>query len=160
MFIECCNKHSNQLTDFISKNIESQSNVSENSYYYSSATIQSENIYQSYNDISQKVEKQIEEIERKENLQFSDIEGDSYIFFNSIKHQRYHLGNDGNLILDEEFYDLEFSGLTLEEVCEHVRDYEDWDYYTITNNYIYFKEGSLQKRYTEEEVFEIYSKTC
>ena len=49
--------------------------------------------------------------------------------------------------------------MSLEEACEHVKDYEDWDYYTITNNYIYFREGSLEKRYTEDEVYEIYANT-
>ena len=158
LFIEHCNKYRNQLTEFIEKNIDSSlNNHDENNYYYSSATIQSNNIYQSDDDISKKVEQQIEEIERKENLEFIEIDGNKYVFVNAVKTQNYHLDNNENLILDDEYYEPD---LTLEEACEYVRDYEDWDFYTITNNYIYFKEGTLEKRYTEEEVYDIYARTC
>lgn len=156
LFTDCCNKYSNQLKDFISKNIDAPSNThDDNYYYYSDAMIQSENIYQTEDEFSEKVENQIDEIERKENLEFDEIDGNLYIFRGTFKVQWYRLDNEENLILDDEVVD--YSDVCLEEACEHVKDYEDWDYYTITNNYIYFREGSLEKRYTEDEVYEIYA---
>ena len=157
LFIECCNNYHDQLTDFISKNIDSPSNNLEDIFYQSSATIQSEDIYQSEDEFSEKVEKQIAEIERKENLELDEVEDGLLIFRGIFKIQMYHLDNDENLILDDEVVD--YSDVSLEEACEYVKEYEDWDYYTITNNYIYFREGTLEKSYTEEEVYEIYSRT-
>ena len=154
-FIECCNKYSNQLNEFISKNIEVPSNTNGGSFYHSTATIQSTNIYQSKDKFSEKVEKQIEEIERKENLEFDEVEDNIFTFIGCFKIQWYRLDDDENLILDEEVVD--YSDVSLEEACEYVKDYQDWDYYTITNNYIYFKEGTVKKRYTEDEVYEIYA---
>lgn len=157
LFIECCNVYTNQLNEFISKNIELTSNTNEDIFYHSTATIQSDNIYQTEDEISEKVAKQIDEIERKENLEFDEIDGNLYIFIGTFKVQRYRLDNEENLILDNEVVD--YSDVSLEEACEYVKDYEDWDYYTITNNYIYFREGSLEKRYSEDEVYEIYANT-
>ena len=155
LFIECCNKYSNQLNGFITKNIEVHSNTSDDSFYQSTATIQSDNIYQSEDEFSEKVEKQIEEIERDENLELDEVEDNIFRFIGAFKVQWYHLDDEENLILDDE--ETDYSDVSLEEACEHVKDYEDWSYYTITNNYIYFRDGSVEKRYTEDEVYEIYS---
>ena len=155
LFIECCNKYSNQLNGFITKNIEVPSNTSDDSFYQSTATIQSDNIYQSEDEFSEKVEKQIEEIERDENLELDEVEDNIFRFIGAFKVQWYHLDDEENLILDDE--ETDYSDVSLEEACEHVKDYEDWSYYTITNNYIYFRDGSVEKRYTEDEVYEIYS---
>ena len=157
LFIECCNKYSNQLNEFITKNIEVPSNTNDDSFYQSTATIQSDNFYKSEDEFSEKVEKQIAEIEREENLELDEVEDNIFTFRGAFKIQWYRLDNEENLILNDE--ETDYSDVSLEEACEHVKDYEDWSYYTITNNYIYFRDGSLEKRYTEDEVYEIYANT-